>query len=149
MISVIAYILFIRSGLITSKSESYQENIKNFYAEKLESWKFYFAGDIYNLHTRKDLKQELIRMMVNLHASRKRIQVNYLLFDDFKAKKIQIPENIYNFLYAENTKKFSINISKIYKRISGREADEYYRNLEKCLLFLENFMEIKDDKKSI
>ena len=149
MIFIIAYILFVRFISINSENETYQESINNFYTEKLSLWKFYFSGDIYNLQNQKDLKIELIRMMVNLHAARKRMPVDYHLFDSFKAKEIQIPENIYNFLYAENTKKFNINISRIYNRISGREAALYYQNLEECLLFLENFMELKDDNKTI
>ena len=83
-------------------------------------------------------------MMVYLYAARKRIPVDYHLFDAFKKKEIKIPENIHNFLYTENKKKFIIDIFKIYNRISGRESGEYYRKLEEYLLFLENFMEIKD-----
>ena len=149
IIFIIAFVLFIRFGLNTSENELYLERIKNFYIEKFKSWESYFITDNYNLYNQKNLKLELIRMMVNLHAARKRISIDYHLFDAFKKKEIQIPENIHNFLYAENKKKFSINIFKIYNRISGREAGEYYRNLEECLLFLENFMEIKDDNKTI
>ena len=149
MIFIIAFVLFIRFVFTTSDNESSQDIIINFYLQKFKSWKFYFGAENYNLQNQKDLKLELIRMMVNLHAARKRISVDYHLFDAFKKKEIQIPENIHNFLYAENKKKFCINIFKIYNRISGRQAGEYYRNLEECLLFLENFMEIKDVNKAI
>ncbi len=147
MIFIIA-VVFIHLEIFIPDNKSYSYQSENFYIKKIELWISYFSSKAYDLYKKKNLKSELTRMMVNLYAARKRIQTDFHLFDSFKKKEIKIPENIYEFIYTEEAKKSSFNLFRLYNRISGREAGEYYLKLEECLLFLENFMEIKNDNKS-
>lgn len=145
MIFAVSIIIFMRFDDITAEGKPINESTKNFYAEKYASWKLCLSSDSRDAHSQKYLKRELISMMVALYAAGKRIPVDFRLFDAFKAKEIPVPEKIHTFLYAERSHTISISLAELYNRISGHETDEYHRNLEACLLFLENYTEVHID----
>lgn len=136
---------FDRSASPVEQSELLDQNSS---IKDLEFWRFYLSASPHKREELKDLKRKLAWKLVSIYASRKRIPANYEVFDAFKLCEIPLPEKVYSFLFADEKKKSWRDHRKWLRRISGRENIEYYQNLKYYLIFLENFMEIKNEQKS-
>lgn len=142
MIFAASIILLMQFDDITIETKQINESAKNFYIKNYSGWKLCLSSDSSNIYSQQYLKRELIGMMVALYAAGKRIPVDFRLFDAFKAKEIPIPAKIYVFLYSEKKHAHRFSFTDLYNRISGHETEEHHRNLEECLLFLENYTEV-------
>ena len=116
--------------------------IENFYSRRFEMWRLYLNSE--NPYSRSRLRKELTRILAGKYAVQKRLDIDYVLIDAFKNREIPIPDNIYRFLFAEEKKPPS-GIKNLFYSWSGRKAADYDKNLKECLLFLEKFMELKDE----
>lgn len=125
----------------TPQMPEYPDQVtNNFFKQRYEMWELNLLREsAYNKNT---LKKEIIRMIVYKYAVRKRLDIDYRLFDEFKGRKIQLPAHVYDFLLREEKDPF-INLSDWLYTWSGRKARDYRRNLQECLLFLEKFMELE------
>jgi hypothetical protein len=145
MIGIIIIVFIFNLNLIKPPEEYQDIGLSSFHIHKYEIWESYFQIENHDLYKKDKLKKELARILVFVYATGKRLPVDYRLFDAFKNREINLPENIYSFLFTAEKKKSFFNLRNIYNKLSGREAGEYKRNLEECLIFLENFMEIHNE----
>jgi hypothetical protein len=115
----------------------------------LEFWRFYLSARPHDSGEKRLLRQKLIQMLISLYASRKRIEADYTVTVAFKTREIPLPDEVYSFLFDDETKKTWRSPRRWMQKLSGREASDYSRDLNETLHFLENFLEIKDEQESI
>ena len=149
LILLIAAVAILRFQVFAAENKPQIRMTRNFYRHKLQLWKMYLTHPA-SRQENKRLKDKLVRLMAELYASRKRTDMNASLLNSFSDGEIPLPPQVYQFLYDHQKKpgKRVPSIRAVYKKLSGREKREYYKNLEEYLLFLENYMEIKDDCES-
>jgi hypothetical protein len=143
-----AAILFIYRFIQTGVSEG-QTEIKgaNAALANLEFWKTSMSARPYYPDRIADLRKKLSQVLVSIYASRKRVPANFQVLEAFKSGEIPLPPGVYSFLFKEETKRPWHAFQKWLERILGRDIAGHYRKLEECLRFLENFMEVKNERK--
>jgi hypothetical protein len=120
----------------------------NVYQDNIESWRFHLSTGLEYQVNVNDLKKRMIDILISIYASRKRIEADYLVTDAFKRREIPLPDKIYTFLFTDKMKNQWWNLRRIFQKLSGREAADYYRNFSECIDFLEKFMETNDEQES-
>jgi hypothetical protein len=143
MISVFVIIFIFSLNLIKPPGDYFDPGVAGFHLQRHEIWESYFIVENHDFYKRSKIKKELAKILVYVYAARKRLSADYRLYDVFKNREIELPENIYSFLFTEEESYFSLQ--KLFYKLSGREAGDYKRNLRECIVFLENFMEISDE----
>lgn len=146
IIAITIFFIFKLNVLFLNYTENNNYPVINDYLKKLDYWRYCFSIKPYNLDEIKKIKKELIQMLVSVYASHKRISVNYELYESFKDKEITLPEGIYNFLYNEVKKNKFYNNWEWIRRFSKFDKETYYHGLEECLNYLENILEINNEK---
>ncbi len=116
--------------------------IENFYSRRFKMWESYLNNS--SPYSKSRLKKELTKILACKYAIQKRLDVDYVLIDAFKNREIPLPEHIQSFLFMEE-KKSSFGIKNLIYSWSGRKAGDYNKSLQECILFLEKFMELKDE----
>jgi hypothetical protein len=145
MIFSILIFFILRFGRSDSPDEQNELPDPNSSMKNFDFWRLYLSARHHNRDELKGLKRKLAWMLVSIYASRKRIPANYEVFDAFKLCDIALPEKVYSFLFADEPKRPWWNYGKWTRRMSEREADEYYLDLKNYFIFLEEFMEIKNE----
>jgi hypothetical protein len=110
----------------------------------------------YDTREDKNLKRELIRLLLLLNATKKRTSADYELYEALQRGEISIPEDIHDFLFLEeplvvghSLKKRIRSIGNIprkwIRRWTGQETAEHYRMVDEVLCFIETSLEVKND----
>lgn len=149
------FFLVIRINSLTTFQEE-NTNLKdiNSYINNLEIWKHYFSSEKNSSVDMNNLKKRLLSILVTAYASKKRVPVNYKLYDKFRNKEIPLPDDIYNFLIDDGKNKKNGVVLKFRRPaellyiVTGKLKKDYNRKIEECLNFLENYLEIKDEYKT-
>lgn len=147
MIFAVLIFFILRFGRSASPVELSELPDPNSSIGNLELWRLHLSIRHHNREEINDFKRRLAWMLVSVYASKKRIPADYEVFQAFKLSTIPLPEKLYSFLFADETKR-SWYHRKWLRRISRSEAVEYYRNLKDYLIFLEKFMEIKNEQRA-
>jgi hypothetical protein len=150
-ILIVAAILFFAFRFLLSGSAEaeYGTRPANSTLTNLEFWRTSMSVRPYYPDKIIDLRKKMIQVLVSIYASRKRIPPNFTVLEAFQQGDIPLPPAVHAFLFAVEKKEPWRAFPDWLKRISGREASEHYHNLEQCLNFLDNFMEVKDERNAI
>ena len=119
---------------------------ENEYMSKLELWKLYFSTEINYIEDIMKTKRNLLRLLVSMYASKKRIQINYKLYESFENREIYMPDEIYSFIYGTFGKRGKISARRNFRKLTKKEAVRYYKELDVFINYLENYMESKHGK---
>ncbi|MBN2738170.1 MAG: hypothetical protein JXR70_14395 [Spirochaetales bacterium] len=119
-----------------------EPDLKHFYMNRYVSWKSNFKA--HTPYNREKIRKDLARILVFRYAIQKRLALDFTLYDDFKNKKIEIPEGIHHFLF-EECEKDRFNFEKLVYQLSGQEAKAFQTKIEDCLVFIENYMELTNE----
>ncbi len=100
------------------------------------------------------LKRSLVRLLVNIHASRNPDATAFELFEALRLRQTPLPARVYAFLFpeeaAEAKPSWKSRLEQLVekpgrwiRRWTGRDRAEYYQALEETLALMEGLMEIR------
>jgi hypothetical protein len=124
-------------------------------------WRVLFTYDGQNVQDVKILKRELMHLLSSLYASKQSVSNDYGIYDALQNGDIPLPENIYTYLFPQETPKSGRKLTKFFRSIqtaphswihrwTGQEKAEHYQMIDEVLNFMETSLEIKhDDRKNI
>ena len=100
------------------------------------------------------LKRSLVRLLVNIHASRNPDAKAFELFEALRLRQMPLPARVYAFLFPEEVaeakpswkrrlQQLAEKPGQWIRRWTGRDRVEYYQALEETLALMEGLLEIK------
>jgi|GEM_PF-2775590 len=129
--------------LAQKKGEDIEQiEVTNLYLVQVSNWKSNIPPNAHQKIHQNRLKPVLIKFLVSLYAARKRLPYNYILTEAFKNKRINLPEEIYNFLFsAEQAQTPKDILRNLLREISGPNARKYRADLISCIKYIESDLE--------
>jgi hypothetical protein len=115
---------------------------------------FNLTGD--DIREEKNLKRELIRLLLSLYATKHRTAADFGLYEALQRGEIPLPEHIRAFLFSEEPQETKRSFIKLIEsvrsapqkwafRLTGQETAERYRMIDEVLSFMETGLEMKND----
>jgi hypothetical protein len=138
---VISFFIYKISRIQSASIQNESSAAWNIFERKLEYWKLYFSSNPHNPEDIKSLKNVLSRILVSVYASRKRIPANFIVYDAFKKGEIELPEQVYSFLFENEMKRKWFDPRTWISGFSRKKIIEYERGLEESLNYLEEFLD--------
>jgi hypothetical protein len=119
-------------------------------------WRSLFTFTDQAVRDEKNLKRELIRLLLSLYATKQRTAADFGLYEALQRSEIPLPEHIHDFLFWEEPPKTGSPLKKLVQAISntpqkwirhwtGQETAEHYRMIAEVLSFMETSLEMKND----
>jgi hypothetical protein len=87
-----------------------------------------------------------LRLLISARAAGERIAGDFPLYDDFQARRIPLPDEVYDFLFAEAPRSRRSRLRARIDRATGRDRAKYHRAVALFFGYLESYMEIKDEQ---
>jgi hypothetical protein len=119
---------------------------KNATLGDIEYWKYMFAETPRDDREYGLAQRELAKLLLSAYASRERVVNDFALHNDFKSRKIPLPESVYSFVFDDGRIASRSRLRAWLRRVSGRDRVEYRRSIGQYLEFLNSYMEISDDE---
>jgi hypothetical protein len=156
--------VFLRPGTI----EPYRPPQSRGVLDEVDHWRTSILSNAHETGEKNTLKRELMWLLTSIYSSRKQGHAQFEIKEAFEHREIPLPEGVYTFLFANEPEAPNQNsflhpvhtfkrilqsirlaVRKKMRRWTGREAAEYYRAIDEMLTFMENQLEIKNDKDPI
>ena len=125
-------------------------------SENIRYWRSLFTLTGLNAHDENRLRQELIRLVASLYASKQRTTPNFIFYEALQRGEISLPEHIHAFLFPEKPKTRDFSPKELlqfireaprkrWRRWKGLETAEYYRMIAEIISFMETSLEMEND----
>lgn len=138
-------IFFIRGLQARPRIDMPEPKILNSTLRSFEMWRFYFLQTPRRPADALELARSLTQVLVTIYASRKRIAVDYSVWEAFERREIAIPASVHAFLFGRGEGRSGRRPRRLGPRASRRYSVEFDKALGETLDFLENFAEVKDE----
>jgi hypothetical protein len=112
----------------------------------MEYWRYMFAETPRDSREFGLVQRELAKLLLSAHATKERVVNDFTLYNDFKSRRIPLPESVYALIFQEGQIRAKTRFRAWLHRLSGRDRVEYRRAIERFLKYLESHMEIHDDE---
>ena len=117
--------------------------ILNSSLRSFETWRSHFLQRLPRPAEALELARSLTHVLVTIYASRKRIAVDYSVWEAFERREIAIPESVYAFLFGQQGS--GEKPRRLGPGASRRYSLEFDKALGETLHFLEDFAEVRDE----
>jgi hypothetical protein len=119
-------------------------------------WHNLFTFVDQHLLEEKNLKRELVRLLIAFYATKQNTTANFRLYEALQQGELPLPKHIHAYLFPEeppNTKNSlkkriqSVGNApqKLIRRVTGQETVKHNRIIDEVLGFMETELEIKND----
>ena len=123
--------------------------------ETIRYWRSIISLTDVSAHEERILKQELVRLVAALYASKQRVLPGFLFYEALERGEIPLPDRIHAFLFPDKPEEAARSATqwlrqawelprKWVRRWKGQEAAEYTRMIEETMRFVEASLEIEN-----
>jgi hypothetical protein len=109
-------------------------------------WRYMFAEVPRSARELALARREFAKLLLSAYAAKERVMNDFLLYSDFKSRKIPLPDGIYDFAFADGPPTRWSRLGSWLRRASGADRVEYQRAVEEFLDFIKSYMEISDEE---
>ena len=123
-----------------------------------ERWRSMFLLTDHDLHSLRNLRWELVRLLLSLYATKQHSEADLKLHEALQRREIDLPDSIHAFLFAGETPAkprsflrrmldfwlFPLKWAR-HRALQQQERAECHRRIDDVLCFLEKSLEMNDD----
>ncbi len=155
-----SYHLFFRRLQKPAAHEEIRPTGSNATLENVRYWRTMILATQDEIEKPNILKRQLREMLASVLANKQPGNSTVEMYNSLKLHKIPVPQNIYAFLFPEESstlhRSFTQSLQAIWqapRRWFGRwkdhEVDDYHRSIEQVIAYMESCMEIENDPEPI
>jgi len=158
VVAILAYLayLFVRSPQRWDSFERAQAGAANAILENVKFWRLAILLNADEFDRPNLLKNNLGKMLVTVYNLKQPGTTFLEIHERLKQKQIDLPKNIYTFLYAGEETPPRLSLVKVLRSIrqaparwlrhwSGRDLADYYQTVADVIAFMESLMEMDHD----
>lgn len=119
-------------------------------------WRNLFTFTDQHSLAKKNLKRELVRLLIAFYATKQRTTANFRLYEALQQGDLPLPEHIHTYLFFEEPEGTKRSLEKRIqsirmapqqwiRRLTGQETVEHNQMIDEVLCFMETELEIKND----
>jgi hypothetical protein len=118
---------------------------ENALAHSIRYWRYLLSEAPSGRRDIATTRNVFIRLLISARAAKERVAGDFTLRDDFQARRIPLPDEVYGLLFAEEPRSRRTRLRAWLDRATGRDRAEYHRAVALFFEYLESYMEIKDE----